>query len=299
MMNNKSQLIETPDYILAVSDEEIKPLDWVHDPIQNRAAQIHIVSKKGENFGAKKIIAYQPKGNAPELDLPLLPSLKKEIVGYKLKPNIDRLMVDSVLKHPMPIWNDEDKSVYFIRGHVGGSLVARLKELQVLDLWFTPIYEEVKSGWVKEHHLEHYYKEGLMKDEIVVKDDVEKLAEKLFPMNMIGGGISKSDRQLQQNAFKKGYKAATKVYSEEDLRKAIEMARVTVEYPETETCFRYRIFEITQSLKQSKPKWFIVEMECGEIRQCMCEINDDCLKPELKTTTINGKEYLVGTYLFE
>jgi hypothetical protein len=88
---------------------------------------------------------------------------QQEIVGYRLKPSIDRMMVDGILKNAMPVWNDEDKSVYFIKGHVVGSLVAKMKELQVLDLWFTPIYEEVKSDWAKEHHLEYYHKEGIMK----------------------------------------------------------------------------------------------------------------------------------------
>ena len=43
--------------IYITSDDEIKEGDWVYDPIGNRVAQIKIVSKKGENFGAKKIIA--------------------------------------------------------------------------------------------------------------------------------------------------------------------------------------------------------------------------------------------------
>jgi hypothetical protein len=92
---------------------------------------------------------------------------KQEIVGYRLKPFIDRMMVDGILKNAMPIWNDEDKSVYFIRGHVAGSLVAKMKELQVLDLWFIPIYEdeEIKSDWAKEQHIEYYHKEGIMKEE--------------------------------------------------------------------------------------------------------------------------------------
>ena len=92
---------------------------------------------------------------------------KQEIVGYRLKPSIDRMMVDGILKNSMPIWNQEDKSVYFIRGHIAGSLVAKMKELQVLDLWFTPIYEneEVKSDWLKENHLDYYYKEGVMSNE--------------------------------------------------------------------------------------------------------------------------------------
>jgi len=72
----------------------------------------------------------------------------------------------------------KDKFVYFIRGHVAGSLVAKMKELQVLDLWFTPIYEseEVKSDWVKEHHLEYYYKEGEMSDKFK-QETFEKSAQ--------------------------------------------------------------------------------------------------------------------------
>lgn len=93
----------------------------------------------------------------------------KEIVGYRLKTHIERRIVDAILKNTMPIWNEKDKSVYFIRGHVAGCLVAKMRELEVLDLWFTPIYEdeEVKSDWAKENHLEHYYKEGLMADKCV------------------------------------------------------------------------------------------------------------------------------------
>jgi hypothetical protein len=114
---------------------------------------------------------------------------KQEIVGYRLKPSIDRSIVDGILKKAMPIWNDEDKSVYFIRGHVAGSLVAKMKELQVLDLWFTPIYEdeEIKSDWIKDNHLEHYYKEGIMADkpkqETTVTDDLKDILAHLTKMN--------------------------------------------------------------------------------------------------------------------
>lgn len=92
---------------------------------------------------------------------------KNNIVGYRLKPHIDKWIVDRILQYSMPRWNDKDPSVYFIRGHVAGSLVAKMKELQVLDLWFTPIYEneEVKSDWIQEHHLAQYHKKGIMKFE--------------------------------------------------------------------------------------------------------------------------------------
>jgi hypothetical protein len=67
-METKFKLVETEEYTLAVSDEiqtEIHKLGngkyykgWYH------------------NGDWKKIIAYQPKGNAPELDLPLLPEFE-------------------------------------------------------------------------------------------------------------------------------------------------------------------------------------------------------------------------------
>jgi hypothetical protein len=118
-------------------------------------------------------------------------NIKQEIVGYRLKSHIDRNMVDGILKNSMPIWNDEDKSVYFIKGHVAGSLVLKMKELQVLDLWFTPIYEseEVKSDWAKAHHLEYYYKEGVManksKQETLTYSEAAKKEERIFNSNIV------------------------------------------------------------------------------------------------------------------
>ena len=94
---------------------------------------------------------------------------EKEIVGYRIKPNIDRYMVDTILKNAMPIWNQKDKAVYFIRGHVEGCLVAKLKELQVLDLWFTPIYED----------------EEILSDYISEQKENEYLLEKLFHINYL------------------------------------------------------------------------------------------------------------------
>jgi hypothetical protein len=215
-MNNKFKIIETKDYTLAVSDGEIKEGDlcflkenhYVNGGVgkynhQKASGWGIAYSPYGHNF-FKKIIAYQPKGNAPELDLPLLP-------------------------------------------------------------------------------------------EIVVEDDVEKLAEKLFPMNMVGGGISKSDRQLQQNAFKKGYKSATKVYSEEDLRKAIKMAVKGMLDSGVKGWTTVTENEIIQSINQSKtPKWFVAEMQTTKSE--VFRENDNAPYAVLKTTTINNKTYLVGHY---
>jgi hypothetical protein len=82
--------------------------------------------------------------------------MREKIVGYKLKDFVDRFTVDRVLKESMSYYGDillsgvskpaiemtkEEKSVYFTRGHVGGSLVQRMRDLKVLDIWFEPIYE--------------------------------------------------------------------------------------------------------------------------------------------------------------
>jgi hypothetical protein len=67
-VNNKFKIIEISDYILAFSDEEIKQNDIC---VYNSGEIIkYLVKLNTDNL--KKIIAYQPKGNAVELDLPLL-----------------------------------------------------------------------------------------------------------------------------------------------------------------------------------------------------------------------------------
>ena len=79
----RKELIETPDYILAVSDEEIKVGDWIFCKEDSEIYKYYgrmcglILTQENSPLGVNpyfcvKIIAYQPKGNAPELDLPLL-----------------------------------------------------------------------------------------------------------------------------------------------------------------------------------------------------------------------------------
>ncbi len=67
----KFERVETPDYILAVSDETpIYPEPYyVSNSLGDRVE--HAETKPSGII--KKIIGYQPKGNVPELDLPLLP----------------------------------------------------------------------------------------------------------------------------------------------------------------------------------------------------------------------------------
>jgi len=63
-------IIETPEYILAVSDEEIK----VGDYGLSKVNEIIIFGKNYNSKLYKKIIAHQPKNKSPEIEgLPLLP----------------------------------------------------------------------------------------------------------------------------------------------------------------------------------------------------------------------------------
>jgi hypothetical protein len=215
-MKNKFKLVETEDYLLAVSDEDNSFFegitdehptvgDWflhktdadlsLHKCIGRPATQNVIGDNNVDYFlgNCKKVIGYQPKGNAPELDLPLLPD---------------------------------------------------------------------------------------------VEDDVEKLAEEYadFSNDYIPMSFGGKFNETSKRDFIAGYKAATKVYSEEDLRNAMHFGK----FGEYEGIQKTQ--EFIQSLKQ--PKWFVVE--------CKTEYTEDGLdyqSDELKTTIINNKTYLVGTYL--
>jgi hypothetical protein len=191
---SKLQIIETSDYVLAVSDEEIKEGDWFYNPFINQI-QIHCNSDR-----CRKIIAYLPKGNAPELDLPLLPEM--------------------------------------------------------------------------------------------VEDDVEKLAKGYFDAYSEG-----EHKEGLLMGFYHGHKAATKVYSEDNLREAIKMARVKDTNPKSTNAFLSFEDDIIQSLKQQS-KWFVAETKYDTLmdNNSWWEGN---LIVKLKTTTINGKTYLVGTYKFQ
>jgi hypothetical protein len=86
----KLQIIETPDYILAVSDKEIKEGDLYLDDIHTIRKSITSVKEYWEaRKDYKKIIAYLPNGNTPELDLPLLPQLV-------VKDDVEKLPYDKL-----------------------------------------------------------------------------------------------------------------------------------------------------------------------------------------------------------
>jgi len=171
--------------------------------------------------------------------------------------------------------------------------------------------------------------------EIVVEDDVEKLPyEQLCyydarnPNNVLS--LLQEDKLIENSYQEEGIdfatngcmcdncfygrtklatqkiKTATKLYSEDDLKSMFAYAHqlgmnaiLQIQSPylaEKQNHNKLRD-EFIRSLKQ--PKYFIAEKNCGEIKQCICKSNNDCLNPVLKTTTVDGKTYLVGTYLYE
>jgi len=204
-MSNKLKIIETTDYILAVSDEEIKNDEYYVSWETNYSTEPkerYVIYVRGSGLNGtnpKKIIAYQPKGNAPELDLSLLP-------------------------------------------------------------------------------------------EMGIEDDVEKLALQDFKDND-DGFVSYKDRT---EGFISGYKAATKTFSEEDLKKAIDMCIDLMRDKYTE--FRTHKETIIQSLKQ--PKWFVAEViDTNSYGSEVLTGSYDSGNFKLKTTTIEGKTYLVGKFI--
>jgi len=229
-MENKLQIVETPDYTLAVSEEEIKEGDLFL--LGNYPQKANSYAKKDEigilnwkevikEYSCKKIIAYQPKNNAPELDLPLLP-------------------------------------------------------------------------------------------EMVVEEGVEKLAERYVDRRFtVNPDTIFTFERLHRETFVAGYKSATKVYSEEDLREAIELSRVTYKDKSFgQTLFKYKpgeIIQLTRELKNTKtPKWFVAEKELKIIKHIPwdkeLESKEEYEKGYpiteyvLKTKIIEGKTYLVGKY---
>ena len=227
-METKFKLIETEEYTLAISDEDASNsyIYFTGDPTGIFRTGIKYKNEAGDYFYqdaitgmsntylaeiSKKIIGYQPKGNAPELDLPLLPDVEDDLEKLAKK------YINDTLK-------DEESDDYFL-GRMEG--------------------------------------------------------------------------------FKDGRKAATKVYSEDDLRKAIESTILncivdTIGYDNHVVSFEGNIDDIIQSIKQPKPKWFVAEVEKKMVLNLGIDVrnpNTHVYVNELKTTTINNKIYLEGTYL--
>ena len=116
----------------------------------------------------------------------------------------------------------------------------------------------------------------------------------------------------KQNAvdWHNGYNKAKEKYkyTEDDLRKAIDMAReqYLVKYTDNDYEFEHKEDEIIQSLQQPK---YPIGFESEEYQElCLncewqhdsCPNAEDCLKPKPKTTTNSqGQTVLEGKYIYE
>jgi len=213
MNTQKLPLVETDQYWLAVSDEEIKDIKKYKGRYHlEKGSIINIFPDYLTDLSeCKLIIAYRPKGNAPDLK------------------GIDRL------------------------------------------------------------------------PEMIVEDGVEKLAD-LFSTDE--SKVHPADSYIAKQGFLEGHKAATKVYSQEDLRNAIAFGINTQYTNLTPKGIELEIEKFIQSLKQPKPKWFVAEIDIslttkGESDYFNYDNGMSLNKNagELKTTTINGYSTLKGYYL--
>jgi len=168
----KQIIIETPDYILEVSDEQVKEGNCFLHPDNT----IERASRDLDGRGVRKIIAHKPQNNAPALDLPLI----SEIIAE-----------DDVEKFACNIYNLSYEEYLHIREHVSQTRESVEAEYEHLGLEIPNKYFDVISFIV---------------------------------------GYN--------------YKSATKVYSEEDLRKAYN----TNHYSQEEKEKHWESFK--QSLKQ-------------------------------------------------
>jgi len=135
--------------------------------------------------------------------------------------------------------------------------------------------------------------------EMVVEEEVDEIFEKETKTVSFG----ENGNQSPYNWFKMGYNAATKEYSEEDIRRIAQFAfsfhrRNDLDDVELEIEFNRLLDKNIQSLKQPKtPKWFVAEMETRfgyhSDKNQYVSYEKDKLKTE---TNSQGKTYLVGTY---
>jgi hypothetical protein len=165
--------------------------------------------------------------------------------------------------------------------------------------WNLEILKKVESGYVKSSTLKYLIDKVIENtweqckryfNEIIVKDDVEKLAEEY----VIDESYLPIYKEECKRAYINGYKAATKKYSEEDLRKAIKFFEVYITNT-GRSIFDKDISFYLDTLKQPKtPKWFVAEVGYTHCDRC-----PNGFEEYLETTTINNKTYLVGKFIYE
>ncbi len=132
--------------------------------------------------------------------------------------------------------------------------------------------------------------------ELPNEKELEKLAEEAIP-------IEDETSFYERKVWIDGYRAATKIYSEADLREAFTEGWNSCEDNEGDETYTQAFNRAMESLRKINcPKWFILEMinfcnDCGE-EDCF---NNECAADiEMPKTTTNeqGQTVLIGTYEF-
>jgi hypothetical protein len=124
--------------------------------------------------------------------------------------------------------------------------------------------------------------------EMAVEDDVRKLAKE----DRLNTGWGDDVDLPYTSGFIRGYKAATKVYSEEDAEKIYMLGYMDAK--DGKNHHNEKLSDYLQSLKKPTPTWFVAEMQTTKSE--VFRENDNVPYATLKTTTINGKTYLVGKF---
>ncbi len=148
-MNTKFKIVETEEYYLAVSDEDINLGDYCY---VNEDDSIY--KSKGNvpsNRFVSKVIAYLPKNNAPELDLPLLPEIIIEPRGFDEFQYTEQDMIN-LAKNISYEWYSEKL--------IGILDSARWTDnyLQSLNKSKTPTHFQVEVEYIRDYDLRGYTK---------------------------------------------------------------------------------------------------------------------------------------------
>jgi hypothetical protein len=132
-----------------------------------------------------------------------------------------------------------------------------------------------------------------------VEDGVEKLAE--ISSELQEGTYTPQHKVTYKHGFIDGYKAATKRYSEDDVCDFVEW--MNLHYRALEHTISFKDATGTKQLLQrwiqsKTPKWFVAEIiDTNSYNSEVLTGSYDSGNFQLKTTTINNKTYLEGTYL--
>ena len=129
---------------------------------------------------------------------------------------------------------------------------------------------------------------------IVFKEqNVEELAENYVLELIESKAIKDYEKSWMREVFKYIYnqaKSSDKKYIEKDILDVIQFTKDLSYMNGTKPQYLFSNKDILsrfQSLNQTKlPDVINLQVECGEIRQCECINNSNCLKPKLKTLTM-------------